>query len=199
MASLPVPYLTPEEYLRIERQALEKSEYFDGQMFAMAGGTGPHSIITVNTTVALHQVLTSRGCTVFNGDVKVLVDETGLFTYPDISALCGRPEYLDAAQDVLMNPAVIVEVLSPSTERYDRGAKFRNYRQIASLREYVLISQKSVSVERYVRQQTGDWLLTEFRSLDDAVELPSIHAVIRLQDVYAGVELEPEELRDPLT
>ncbi len=125
MASLPVPHLTAEEYLRVERQALEKSEFFAGQMYAMAGDTGRHGIIAVKTASALDRALAPRGCIVFNSDVKVLVDATGLSTYPDVSALCGRPQYLDAAEDVLVNPMPIVEVLSPSTESYDRGAKFQ--------------------------------------------------------------------------
>lgn len=197
--ALPIPYVTPEEYLHRERVAAEKSEYIDGQVYAMAGANAPHNLIAGNTLAALHAVFRGRGCRVFNSDMKVLVDDTGLFTYPDVSALCGTPEYLDATQDVLVNPTLIVEVLSPSTESYDRGAKFRNYRRLPSLQEYVLISQKRVLLERYVRQPSGDWLLTEFRSLGDVVELPSVQATLPLSEVYAEIDVEPEPLREGLT
>ncbi|HEY7392350.1 MAG TPA: Uma2 family endonuclease, partial [Bryobacteraceae bacterium] len=124
MSTQPKTFLTPEEYLEIERRAEFKSEYFAGEMFAMSGGTGPHSRLAVRISSDLERQTRDRNCSVFNSDLRVQVSATGLYTYPDISALCGEPRYLDQVRDVLLNPSLIAEVLSPSTEAYNRGRKF---------------------------------------------------------------------------
>ena len=133
MSALPEPFITPEQYLEIERKAADKSEYHSGQMFAMAGASREHNLITANVVGELRSLLRGRPCKTYPSDMRVLVLATGLHTYPDVSVACGEPEFLDGALDVLLNPLVIVEVLSSSTEPYDRGAKFALYQHLPSL------------------------------------------------------------------
>jgi Uma2 family endonuclease len=178
---------TPEEYLALERQAEFKSEYFDGSIFAMAGATRQHNLLTGNLNRRIASQLDDRSCESYASDMRVLVSHTGLYTYPDVTVVCGEPVFLDDKQDTLLNPTVIVEVLSPTTETYDRGRKFGHYRRLPSLREYVLVAQDEVLVERYVRQG-DDWLLTDLRSMDDTLRLTSIDCHIPLQEVYARIE-----------
>src|SRR5271157_364012 len=151
--------LTEEQYLEIERKAEYKSEFFQGEMFAMAGAGYAHNLLIMNAGAALHQQFRSRPCVVLPNDMRVRVSKTGLYTYPDLVALCGKPELLDARQDTLLNPNLIVEVLSPSTEAYDRGQKFAHYRAIESLSEYLLVSSDRVQVDLFTRQPDGRWLL----------------------------------------
>jgi Uma2 family endonuclease len=179
--------LTPQEYLTRERAAETKSEYVDGFLIAMSGGTPRHSLIAMNVGSALHTQFRGRPCRVFNSDLRVRVAEAGMYAYPDVVAVCGEPEFEEGAPDCPANPTLIVEVLSETTEAYDRGLKFARYRQRPSLQEYVLIAQDRVSVERYMRQ--GDfWVFTEATSLDDVIELPSIGCTLALRDVYDKVE-----------
>jgi len=140
MPSLPKQRYTPEQYLEIERASSQKNEYISGEMFAMAGGTVQHSIITVNTSSRLVDQLASRPCIALSPDTRIIVKSTGLFTYPDVSVVCGDIAYYDSRKDTISNPIVIVEVLSPSTEAYDRGEKFAHYQRLESLTQYVLIS-----------------------------------------------------------
>jgi Uma2 family endonuclease len=187
MAAEPRQWLSPEEYLQYERLAETKSEYIDGVLVAMSGATPNHVPITTNTASMLHQQLRSRPCRVFTADLRVRVAEGGLCAYPDVVVVCGEPQYETEELDVLLNPTVIIEVLSETTEGYDRGLKFERYRRRASLQEYVLVAQDRVSVERYARE--GDhWILTEAHGLDDVVELPSIGCTLTLRDVYDKVE-----------
>ena len=149
-------FLTPEEYLAKERKALTKSEYRDGRMYAMPGASREHNLITGNTLVELHVQLRNRVCEVYPSDMRVKVSAAGTYTYPDIVVVCDEPLFDDTYFDTLLNPTVLVEVLSPSTAAYDRGEKFTSYQKLDSLCEYVLISQDSVCVEHYLRQeQTG--------------------------------------------
>lgn len=135
-----IPHLTPLEYLAVERAAPTKSEFYDGEMFAMAGGTAVHSLIGTNAAIEFGNKLRGKKCVPYNADLRIQVQATGLFTYPDLSVICGPLQFADADDDTVLNPSVLVEVLSPSTEAYDRGQKFLQYRQIPTLREYLLVS-----------------------------------------------------------
>jgi Uma2 family endonuclease len=185
--------VSPTEYLAIERRAEYKSEYFRGEMFAMAGGSRRHSLIGANLLFRLSQQLEGRSCEVHHADMRGKVSATGLYTYPDIAVVCGAPEMEDAEQDTLLNPVVLMEVLSPSTEGYDRGVKFQHYRQIVSLMAYVLIAQDEPHVECFSRQRDGGWLLWETSDRHAQLSLPAIACELRLTEVYDKVEFEPTE------
>jgi Uma2 family endonuclease len=187
MVTQPKQRLTPSEYLAFERASETKNEYIDGFLVAMSGATPRHVLITVIISAEIHRQFKGRPCRVFTQDLRVRVAEAGMYAYPDIAAVCGEPEFEEGALDVLTNPTLIVEVLSESTEAYDRGRKFACYRQRASLQEYVLVAQDRVSVERYSRQDNF-WVLTEATSLDDVLDLPSIGCTLALRDVYDKVE-----------
>jgi Uma2 family endonuclease len=183
--------LTEAEYLEIERRAEFKSEFLDGEMFAMSGGTRSHSLIASNINRAIGNQLRGCNCVVYTSDMRVKVQANGLYTYPDVSVACGEEEFDDEQDDTLINPTVIVEVLSDSREAYDRGEKFALYRQIPSLREYLLVSQHKPLVEQYVRQDNGPWLLQEAAGLESTLSLPSVGITIALAEVYANVRFVP--------
>lgn len=187
MSAVPKRKLTAADYLRIERAAEFKSEFYDGEMFAMAGASREHTFVKDNLVGELHARLKGGPCRAVSSDMRVKVSATGLYTYPDVVILCGQPEFEDANGDVLLNPQIVIEVLSDSTEKYDRGAKFRQYQQIPSLREYVLVAQDQPLVERFTRQPGGGWLLTAAEGLDAELVLDSVPARVPLADVYAGV------------
>ncbi|TMA53915.1 MAG: Uma2 family endonuclease [Deltaproteobacteria bacterium] len=189
MSSQPQPRYTPQEYLALERKAEHRSEYFAGEIFAMSGASERHNLIALNVAASLHAQFRNRSYKVYASDMRVKVSATGLYTYPDVVALCGEPQFDDEQKDTLLNPTVIIEVLSPSTEAYDRGDKFGHYRKLASLAEYVLISQDKPHVEHYVRQPDNQWLLSEASSLQDSVQLPSINCTLVLAEIYEKVEL----------
>ena len=188
--------VTPEQYLALERKAAFKSEYLNGQIIAMAGASRPHNLVAGNLHAEIRAQLRDRPCESYVGDMRVYIPPTGLYTYPDVVAVCGEPQFQDGELDTLLNPTVIVEVLSPSTEAYDRGLKFAHYRRLASLREYVLVAQDRVLVERYTRR--GDeWLLTEWSRPDDILRLASIDCDVALREIYAKVPFPAgEELAD---
>jgi len=178
---------TPEQYLALERKATSRSEYVNGQIFAMSGASRAHNLIAGNVYREISSQLKGRPCEAYVSDMRVKVSSTGLSTYPDVVAVCGEIRFDDEQKDTLLNPTALVEVLSASTEAYDRGEKFVHYRRLESLREYVLIAQDKVRVEHFVRQ--GDqWVLTEASNLDDTVQLSSIGCLIALRDVYDKVE-----------
>jgi Uma2 family endonuclease len=180
--------LSAEEYLALERQSERKHEYLGGEMFAMSGATREHNLIALQTAAALLSQLRGRPCEVYMGDMRLRVDATGLYTYPDVVVVCGEPQLVaDAELDTLLNPTLIVEVLSPSTEGYDRGKKFAHYRTIQSLAEVVFISQERVEVERFSRQPNGDWLLHEVNQLEHRLPLPAIGCEISLAAIYERV------------
>ena len=179
---------TPEQYLAMERKATYKSEYINGRILAMAGASVQHNTITANLVRALGNQFVDRPCQVFSSDMRVKVVTTGLYAYPDIVAVCGEMQIDDAQGDTLTNPSVIVEVLSHSTEVYDRGEKFAHYRKLGSLTDYVLIAQDKVRIEHYVRHDAG-WFLNELDDLDGILRLASIGCEVPLRDVYAKVEL----------
>jgi len=187
--------ISEAEYLRLERQAETRSEYFEGEMSAMAGGTRAHSRIAVNLAGELNNQLKATDCVAYNTDLRVKVEATGLVTYPDVSVACGEQRFLDEEQDTLLNPTVLIEVLSDSTEAYDRGKKFEHYRQIPTCREYLLVSQHEPRIEQFIRQPNGEWALKEAAGLSAEIKLASLGIVLRLAEVFAKVQFTPARLR----
>ena len=192
MSSQPLIFLTPEQYLAAERKAERKSEYLNGEVFAMAGAGRWHSVITINLTSSLDNQLRMSPCQVHHTDMRVRVNPTGnyLYAYPDLSVVCGEPRFEDMQFDTLLNPKVVIEVLSPSTEQFDRRTKATLYRQLQSLEEYFLIAQDRIHVEHYTRQPSGDWSRSDSDRLDDVVELRSVGATLKLSDVYHRVAFQ---------
>jgi Uma2 family endonuclease len=191
MSTQSKPYLTPEQYLEIERKAEFKSEYYQGEMFAMSGARVPHIRIVRNAMRELSNQLRDKSCEPFSNDMRVCVSPVGFYTYPDIVVVCGELKMLDNEFDTLLNPTVIIEVLSESTEDYDRSKKFELYRSLKSLVEYVTISSRRVGVERFTRLPDGTWNFGEKTELADTLDLKSIDCHLRLADVYERVEFSP--------
>jgi len=192
MSSQAQKHYTPEEYLALERQAQCKSEYYAGEIFAMAGASRWHNLIVTNVLRELSLQLKGRPCTTYPSDMRVKVSPTGLYTYPDVTVVCGEAQFEDNQQDTLLNPTLIVEVFSESTEAYDRGGKFAHYRKLTSLMEYVLITQTKPHIEHYLRQPDNRWLLSEADSLHDTIHLPSIDCRLVLAEVYDKVDIVGE-------
>ena len=188
MPSQPKPYLTPEEYLTLERTATYKSEYFRGEVFAMAGASPTHVLIVSNIVAALHGQLRRRPCTVYSTDLRVKVQASGLYTYPDVVVVCGDLQFDDDHRDTVLNPILMIEVLSESTKDYDRGEKFVQYRKIPPFVEYVLVAQDECHVEHFVKQADGGWLLSETNRFEDALPLSSIECTLPLREVYEKVQ-----------
>ncbi|HEX8069721.1 MAG TPA: Uma2 family endonuclease [Pyrinomonadaceae bacterium] len=187
MATQPTTYLTPEEYLALERKVVYKSEYIDGVIVAMTGASRKHNLITFNITRELSQQLRGRPCEGYASDMRVRVPSPRVYTYPDVVVVCGEPQFEDEQVDTLLNPTLIVEVLSESTERYDRGKKFGFYRTIGSLAEYLLVAQDECRVEQYVKQPDGRWLLSDYYTPEDVIKLNSIQCQLALKEVYDKV------------
>lgn len=179
--------LTPEEYLAAERKAETRSEYFGGEMFAMVGASKRHNLIAANIIRVLGNQLLERACNVYPSDMRVKVSATGKYTYPDVVVACEPELFDDAENDTLLNPVVIIEVLSASTEAYDRGKKFEQYQQIASLTEYILVAQEPYRIEQYVRRSDKEWRYSEYHVAEDVIKISVIGCEIALKDVYAKV------------
>ena len=195
-AALALAKITPEEYLHFERQSETKHEYFDGEIFAMAGASRRHCKIVANLMRAIGNKLCSTNCNVYANDFRVKIKETGLYTYPDLVVTCGKEILEDQVKDTLLNPLIIIEILSPSTENYDRGKKFAHYRQIESLQNYVLVSQEMPSVELFQRQNDGRWLFSEKNGLENSIEIPAIDYLLPLVEVYDKIDFNNDlELR----
>ena len=188
MSSAPVQRLSRDEYLALERRSELRHQFFNGEMFAMSGASRIHNLIALNLGAELRNQLREKSCEVYTSDMRVLVDATGMYTYPDVVVVCGEPQLEDKHLDTLLNPTVIVEVLSESTAAFDRGRKFAHYQRIASLREYVLIEQEMVRVELYERQGES-WLLTSREDPDASLELPAIGCSVPLREIYARTGL----------
>jgi Uma2 family endonuclease len=180
-------FITAAEYLEIERKAEIRSEYIAGRMYAMSGATERHNLITGNTLSEIHPRFRGRACEAYVSDMRVKVSPTGIYTYPDVVAVCGEPRFEDAHVDTLLNPTVIVEVLSGSTEAYDRGEKFAHYRRIESLREYVLVAQDKIRIEHY-RRDGEEWVLSEISDPEGILHLPSIDCQVSVAAMYEKVE-----------
>jgi Uma2 family endonuclease len=187
-------FYSPEEYLMLEREADFKSEYLDGQIYAMSGGSPRHSAIAFNIGGVFAAQLSGKPCQGFNSDAKVRTSPTGYYGYPDLSIVCGEPEYHDEKEDVLTNPIVIVEVLSPTTEAFDRGKKFARYRHLDSLTDYLLVSQEEPRIEQYTKQSRNHWLLTVAEGLEAVLQIDSLGCTLRLSQVYERITFPvPEE------
>ena len=192
--------LTPEEYIAFERKALPgpeiiRHEYINGELIAMSGASRAHNLITINVSAALHSRLRGSKCETYANDMRVSTPTTTSYFYPDVVVVCEEPRFEDDVFDILLNPIILVEVLSPSTELYDRREKFAHYRQLVSLQEYVLVSQDKVLVEHYRRQEkqgtatvTGkDWIFTNFQELEEKLSLTSIQCELPLQEIYERI------------
>ena len=188
MSTQPKTFLTEEQYLEIERKAEFKSEYFQGEMFAMAGAVEAHNLLVGNLITVFNVQLRARGCRSYPSDMRVQVGKARMCTYPDVSVVCDEPQFLDNRRDNLLNPGLIVEVLSPSTEAYDRGRKFDHYKTIDSLKEYLLVSTDRIHADLYTRQADG-WLLNSADGPQDSLDLQSIGCRLSLAELYAGIEL----------
>ena len=193
MSTAPKTHLTAQEYLVIERNSEIRSEYFRGEMFAMTGASREHNVICMNVGRRLLEQFDGRSCEAYQSDMRVRVSETGLYTYPDVVAICGEPQFDDDHLDTLTDPQVIFEVFSDSTEGYVRGKKFQEYRELGSLRDYILISQKECVVERYTRQPDNQWLFWSTNKIADTLKIASIDCKLKLEDVYARIEFSEEE------
>ncbi len=193
MAAQPVPHLgvAPDEYLAIERAAETKSEYWDGDMFAMSGASRNHGLLAFSIAAGLGSQLAGRPWEAFIADMRVRMPKRRAYVYPDVVVACGEPQFEDDRLDTLLNPTLVIEILSPSTANFDRGHKFQHYRTIASLQEYVLVHQDAVRVEHYRRQADDSWVLREFSQLGDTLDLASISCHLPLEAIY-------EKLKDLL-
>ena len=177
---------SPEEYLALERAAETKSEYVDGYIYAMTGASRAHNLVTVNISLRLGNQLLNRPCEIYVADMRVKAATARSYRYPDITVVCGQPEFEDPRFDTLTNPSVLIEVLSPTTEASDRGRKFAEYQRIPSLREYLLVAQDQPRIDHYVRQDAG-WLLKVAEGLDATLRLEAVGCVLELREVYQRV------------
>ena len=184
-------YYTPEEYITLERKAIPdaetvRSEYMNGKIIGRSSSNWAHNVITGNIVAGLYTRLKSSGCFVFANEMRVSIPSANSYFYPDIGIVCEEPCFEDDVFDILLNPIVVVEVLSPSTEAYDRGDKFAHYRQLHSLQEYILVSQDKVNIDHYVRHAT-QWILTDFQKLEQHLPLTSIQCELPLREIYENV------------
>jgi Uma2 family endonuclease len=183
--------LTPEEYLRLERLAERKSEFFDGEVIPIPGVSRYHNRINRDLVVELTNQLDGHECEVFFCEMRVKISATGSYAYPDLAVVCGEPVFEDARTDTLLNPRVLIEILSESTETHDRGRKLRHYRTIKTLQEYLLISQSECRIERYSRLPSGDWVYSDTTDLQGTVDLQAIHCSLPVARVYRSVTFDP--------
>lgn len=193
----PVRKLTGAEYLELERAAEFRSELIEGEIVAMSGGSFAHSSLIAGLAREFGNRLRKGPCRVLVSDQRVLVSETSLYTYPDVVVVCGQPQFLDDRRDTLLNPTLLAEVLSPSTERYDRGRKFAHYREIPSLTEYLLVAQDEPRIESYVRAEDGRWIFREATGLEATLELPSLGIQLPLAEVYDQVDFATAARGEP--
>lgn len=186
--------MTEAEYLAYERDSEAKHELIDGEIFAMTGASREHNLISGAAYAGLFTQLKGKGCELYPSDMRVKIVPWRMYTYPDLSLVCGEPKFADHEFDTLLNPVLLIEVLSPSTERYDRGRKFQAYRSIPSLKEYLLIAQDELRIERYFRLENELWEFTDVQGLDAEIALKSVDAVLKLSDIYEQVTFtnEPE-------
>jgi Uma2 family endonuclease len=191
--ALPENFMTPEDYLKFERASETKHEYLAGEIFAMSGVSRSHDRIVNSISSYLYAQLLEGPCESFSSDMRVKVHSSVYYTYPDLSVVCGEQEFEDSAVDTLLNPTIVIEVLSPSTERYDRGKKFNHYKTVSSLQEYILIAQDSPQVERFVRRPDGEWTFTVLVGLEAVLELPLIQCRLPLEKIYERVNFDIPE------
>jgi Uma2 family endonuclease len=199
MSTAPQRHYTEAEYLAFDRASEIKHEFYRGEIFALSGASRQHNRINFNLSACLHGQLKDRDCDAYANDMREKVQSTILYTYPDIVVTCNEPRFLDSNVDTLLNPQIVIEVLSDSTERYDRGKKFEHYRTIPSLREYVLVSQDRAHIDRFSLNEQGQWVLDDASGLDAVIELTTISCRLPLAEVYAKVEFPPGEEIVPTT
>ena len=185
-----VKKISSQEYLEIERKAQFKSEFYNGEMFALAGASFIHNKISSNIHISIGGQLKNKNCGIYQSDLKVKEQTSGLFTYPDLVVICGEPEFYDNGKDVVLNPTVIMEILSPSTENYDRGFKFELYRKLKSLKDFFLVSQEKVFIEHYSKNTDNSWTLNEYNNKEQSIIIKSIDCNLKLEDVYYKVNFE---------
>jgi len=191
MTPNPIPQkMSPDEFLLFERAADERHEYRDGDVVAMSGAKRNHNKVSTNLSGLLWQHLKGMDCENYSNDMRVWVPKSRLYTYPDIVVVCGEPEFIDDEFDTLLNPVLIIEILSDSTESYDRGEKFQSYRSIPTLREYILVAQYRPQIEKYVKHGDGFWMLSEAAGLENSIELESINYNLSLAEVYDKVNFD---------
>jgi Uma2 family endonuclease len=188
----PLPKMTPEEFLVWERAEKFRHEYRDGEIVAMSGASRAHNLISVNMTRELSTSLRDRDCETYASEMRLWIPKTRLYTYPDIVVVCGEPQFIDNQFDTLLNPVVVVEILSDSTESYDRGRKFEQYRRVETLNEYILISQPRPYVERFVKRGDGFWQLSESSGFDAVLVVESLGLSIPLASIYEKVRFTDE-------
>lgn len=188
MAQPAAKYLTEREYLTFERNALDKHEYYKGEIFAMSGASFKHNVIESNLRGLLHNFLKGGKCREFGSNLRIHIPSNTLYTYPDIIVICDEPEFVDEEFDTITNPAIIFEILSPSTANYDRGAKFELYRGITTLKEYVLIDSKTIHIVVYAKNNNNTWTLSETKNSSDSINIRSIDFSITIADIYDGFE-----------
>ena len=197
--------LTPEEYIAFERKALPdaeiiRHEYINGELIAMSGASRAHNLITGNISGELRTLLRDSRCETYANEMRVSTPTTTSYFYPDVAVVCEEPRFEDNAFDTLLNPIILVEILSPSTEAHDRGEKFAHYRQLPSLQEYILVAQDKVLVEHYRREEKQgtasvsgkDWIFTDFQELEEILPLTSIHCELPLREIYERVPFSDE-------
>ena len=185
--ALKQPFITQEAYLEAESMATEKHEYFNGEIFAMSGASRFHNRIFRNIYTEVGSYLKGKKCTPYGNGLRVSITENTLYTYPDLTIVCGKEEYLDDTFDTLLNPKVIIEILSATTREYDRGSKFKLYRDIPSLQEYIMVDSETMLVERFAKNTEGNWTLFESKNPSDSLLISSIDFKILLQEVYLDV------------
>jgi Uma2 family endonuclease len=193
MTAQPIPYVTEAEYLRHERASTLKHEYYAGQIYAMAGASEAHNLIAMNIAALLRARVRGSDCRAYPSDMRIKVQQTGLNTYPDFSIVCGEPSFAEPdKRDTLINPSLIIEILSPSTESYDRGEKFQHYRTIETLREYILVAQNKYRIERFVRNEHNEWVLSDIDGIEAVLPLALLQTEILLTEIYEQVEFRSD-------
>ncbi|MGP0070402.1 MAG: Uma2 family endonuclease [Bryobacteraceae bacterium] len=191
MASNPVTKVSAEEYLALDRAAEFRSEFLDGEIVAMSGGSLRHSGLQIDLAVTVQTALQGTSCQVFSADLRVRVSSR-MYTYPDLTVVCGKPMLADERQDILLNPTVIFEVLSPSTEYYDRGVKLRHYRSIDSLQDYILVSQDQIRIEQYTRRDANTWTFRDYQGPSETLLIESVGVSPPLARIYERIEFPAE-------
>ena len=183
-------FVPQEDYLESEREALEKHEYYQGEVFAMSGASAKRNRIFTNLFVVIGSKLKGKGCIPYSNDLRIHIPKNTLYTYPDISIICGEMEFTDDKFDTAANPSVIIEILSNSTRNYDMGEKFTLYRDIDTLQEYILIDSEKVYVEKHIRNADNSWQLTDHRSIENSFIISTINQHFLLKDIYEGISFE---------
>ena len=183
-------YITPEEYLALEEKAEHRSEYYQGEIFALAGGSANHNQISGNIYTKLNTTFGDQNCQPFIGDMKVWIEKKDLFTYPDVAVVCGEIEFYENRDDAIINPLVIIEVLSESTTTYDHIEKFEYYRTLPSFQEYILVDQYKIHIEHYYKESKGKWIFTEYHQKDDILHFEKIDFEMSLKDIYRRIKFK---------